>query len=74
MKVRWSFVAAMITFFLMPFLAVQACGPDFSEDLFVLKLNPDDPKEFAKGKLGILRPTFQRADLIVAFRYSTEAG
>jgi hypothetical protein len=47
----------------------QACGPDFSPDVFVRKLRPDNPKQFAQGKLGILLPTYPRTDLVVAFRY-----
>ena len=35
----------------------------------VLKLRPDNPKEFVEGKLGVLLPTFPRTDLVVAFRY-----
>jgi hypothetical protein len=54
---------------LMPILSAQACGPDFFPDVFVHKLRPDHPKQFAQGKLGILLPTYPREDLIVAFRY-----
>src|ERR1017187_1222968 len=41
----------------------------FLSDVFVRKLRPDNPKEFAAGKLGVLLPTYPRADLVVAFRY-----
>jgi hypothetical protein len=49
--------------------AAQACGPDFAPDVFIHQLHPDNPKQYAQGKLGILLPTYPRADLIVAFRY-----
>ena len=64
MRGHWC-VAAL----LMPILSAQACGPDFFPDVFVRRLRPDHPKQFAQGKLGILLPTYPRADLIVAFRY-----
>lgn len=54
---------------LFPFVSVHACGPFFFDDVFVRSLRPDKPKLFAEGKLGILLPTYPRADLIVAYRY-----
>lgn len=62
-------IAALIVLFVMPLVTVQACGPDFTPDVFVRKLRPDDPKQFAVGKLGVLLPTYPRMDLAVAFRY-----
>ena len=53
----------------MPFVAVEACGPDFFPDVFLHRLGPDRPQEFAAGKLGILLATYPRQDLVVAFRY-----
>lgn len=61
--------AAIAILILLPFFAVQACGPDFRPDVFVRNLRPDHPKEFAAGKLGVLLPTYPRMDLMVAFRY-----
>lgn len=61
-----TYFAALV---LLPIFTAQACGPDFFPDVFVRKLRPDNPKQFAEGKLGILLPTFPRADLAVAFRY-----
>lgn len=52
-----------------PFISVQACGPFFSEDVFVRKLSADNPTEFLTGKLGVLLPTYNRADLTFAYRY-----
>ncbi len=66
---RRGFVAGALALVLLPLFTAQACGPDFAPDVFVRKLRPDKPKEFAEGKLGILQPTFPREDLTVAFRY-----
>jgi hypothetical protein len=68
MKLR-SFVPSLLLICVLALLTAQACGPDFVPDVFVLKLRPDKPKDFAAGKLGVLLPTYPRADLIVAFRY-----
>ena len=54
---------------IFPFLSVQACGPFFSEDVFVRKLGADHFPEYAGGKLGVLLPTYNRADLAMAYRY-----
>jgi hypothetical protein len=66
---RRFLVALLVTLVVLPLVTVEACGPDFYPDVFVLKLRPDHPKEFAAGKLGVLLPTYPRADLTVAFRY-----
>ena len=60
---------ALVLLFVMPFVTVQACGPDFFPDVFVRRIRPDNPKEFAAGKLGVLLPSYPRADLVVAYRY-----
>ena len=62
-------VAALSLLVFLSLVTAQACGPDFYPDVFVRQLRPDHPKEFAAGKLGVLLPTFPRADLAVAFRY-----
>src|SRR3954463_8376492 len=54
---------------IFPFISVQACGPFFSEDVFVRKLGADHPSDFIAGKLGVLVPTYNRTDLSVAYRY-----
>ena len=53
----------------LPFLQVEACGPDFFPDVFVRNLHADHPTDYAAGKLGVLLPTYPRADLSVAYRY-----
>ena len=68
MKSRF-FLPSLMLFVLVALFTAQACGPDFFPDVFVLKMRPDRPQEFAAGKLGVLLSTYPRADLIVAFRY-----
>ena len=66
---RRVILMALVLLFVMPFVTVQACGPDFFPDVFVRRIRPDNPKEFAAGKLGVLLPSYPRADLVVAYRY-----
>jgi hypothetical protein len=68
MNRRWYF-SSLLLVLMMTLFTAQACGPDFYPDVFVRKLRPDRPKEFAAGKLGVLLPTYPRADLAIAFRY-----
>jgi hypothetical protein len=56
-------------FVVMPFAAVQACGPDWKPDTFVRNTRPDDLKSFAAGRLGILQSGFDSNELAVAYRY-----
>ena len=53
----------------MPFVAVQACGPDFGPDVFVRNTRPDDLKVFGGGHLGILQAGYDSNELAVAYRY-----
>jgi hypothetical protein len=49
---------------------VWACGPSFIEPVFVFMASPDLPfSEFTSGKIGIVKPTFGRKTLTIAFRY-----
>ncbi|MDR3737479.1 MAG: hypothetical protein P4L40_00525 [Terracidiphilus sp.] len=66
---RCRVLAGAMTAVLLSFVSVQACGPDFTGDVFVYTLHPDSPKDFAAGRLGVLLPTYPRADLAVAYRY-----
>ena len=68
MKKFTSFVSLLV-FAAFPFASVQACGPDFFPDVFVHRIHPDHPREYAAGKLGILLSSYPRADLAVAYRY-----
>jgi len=62
-------IACVVASAMAPLFVAEACGPDFEPDVFVRRMRPDQPKTFATGKLGVLLPTFPRADLVVAFRY-----
>jgi hypothetical protein len=62
-------LAPFIVAIALPFFQVQACGPDFFPDVFVRNLHADHPDDYAAGKLGVLLPTYPRADLAVAYRY-----
>jgi hypothetical protein len=69
---RLAFSSSIII--LLSLVTAQACGPSFFPDVFVLKMRPDKPNEFAAGSLGILLPTYPRQDLVVAFRYLNGAA
>ncbi|HYK35148.1 hypothetical protein [Alloacidobacterium sp.] len=59
----------LAVFLLLPFITVEACGPDFEPDVFVRMTHPDDQQKFGRGELGILQPTFDSNELAVAYRY-----
>jgi hypothetical protein len=47
----------------------QACGPFFTNAIFVYSKHPDLPLEsFAGGRLGVVRPSWARSYLVAAFR------
>jgi hypothetical protein len=65
-------VATSLAALLMLNLATPAlgCGPFFIEPVFVFKWSPDLPfADFTGGKIGIIKPTFGRKTLTIAFRY-----
>lgn len=49
---------------------VRACGPIEMSPIFVLKKSPDPPFDgFTSGKIGIVRPTFGRKTMVIAYHY-----
>ncbi|MGQ0761392.1 MAG: hypothetical protein ACT4OT_05175 [Acidobacteriota bacterium] len=47
----------------------QACGPFFTDAIFVFQKHPDHPLEkFARGNMGVLQPTYARSYLVAAYR------
>jgi hypothetical protein len=64
-----SLVFVLISISGFALVTVQACGPDFSPDVFVRTLQPDKPAKFAAGELGVVLPTYPRTDLTVAYWY-----
>ena len=50
--------------------AIYSCGPFVESAIFSFRDRPDGPPEnFAAGKLGIVRPDFRQAYLLIAYRY-----
>jgi len=47
---------------------VWACGPDFAPLPTVTGLDPADGSAFNNGDVGVVRPRFRRANLVVAYR------
>src|SRR5688572_30991700 len=65
-------VVVLLLFFFVMTLAPQpaeACGPHFTDAIFVFQKHPDDPLEkFARGNIGVLQPTYARSYLVAAYR------
>ncbi len=49
----------------------ESCGPFLPEAEFAPVRGPVDPAAYARGDLGVVRPTFRYRDLFVAWRYLT---
>ena len=48
----------------------RGCGPSYLQPIFSFESSPDLPfTEFAAGKIGIVKPTFGRKTLVIAYRY-----
>ena len=48
----------------------EACGPGFLTPVFDYKYAPENPfDDFARGKIGILKPSYHRVVLFAAYRY-----
>ena len=64
--VALALISAVV--FLLP-PRTNACGPFFTDAVFVFTVHPDFPLErFASGKLGIVSPKWARSYLVVAYR------
>lgn len=65
-------IVALALIFSVSFLLPQrteACGPFFTDAIFVYSVHPDFPLEtFAGGKLGVLQPSWARSYLVAAYR------
>ncbi len=56
-----------VSFFTTP--PTSACGPFFTDAIFVFTKHPDFPLEtFAAGKLGVVSPSWARSYLVAAYR------
>src|SRR5574341_89358 len=50
----------------------EACGPFFTDAIFVFEKHPDFPLDrFARGQIGVLQPTYARSYLVAAYRNLT---
>jgi hypothetical protein len=57
--------------FLVPY-RTRACGPFFTDAIFVYTKHPDFPLEnFAAGNLGVLQPSYARSYMVAAYRNLT---
>lgn len=67
---RWTLLAAATAMGLMAVREAVACGPYATTALFTDIGTPDtEPKAFAAGQLGIVRPTFSKENLVIAYRH-----
>jgi hypothetical protein len=61
---------AVLLLLLLSANAIFPCGPGYVTPLFDSRHKPEDPyKNFAAGKIGILKPSFRRVVLFAAYRY-----
>jgi hypothetical protein len=68
-KTIWSCLLVLLLIVQLHGNAV-ACGPTFIQPIFIFEQSPDLPfKEFVAGNIGILRPTFGRKTLFIAYHY-----
>jgi hypothetical protein len=66
-----SVVVLLLFCFFMTLMpqSAQACGPFFTDAIFVFQKHPDYPLEkFARGSVGVLQPTYARSYLVAAYR------
>jgi hypothetical protein len=62
------FVALSVLVAMLPRPA-KACGPFFTDAIFVFEKHPEFPLErFARGQLGVLEPSYARSYLVAAYR------
>jgi hypothetical protein len=67
---RTTLAVILISSFLFLFpRSTGACGPFFSNAIFVYTRHPDFPLErFAAGQIGVLQPSYARSYLVAAYR------
>src|SRR4030095_1384022 len=69
------FVRTFISLSLLASLLSQApvtsaCGPFTLSTIFTFTVHPEYPlKDFARGQIGLVQPTYARSYLYVAYRY-----
>ena len=68
MNVAWQRVLASVAMAAAGTAAVWACGPFFTDLLTVQNGAPADASGYARGTLGVVKPTFARRYLVQAYR------
>lgn len=70
----FRFPAAIALIFCFVFSALP-CGPSYVTPVFDYKRSPELPLEaFAAGRIGIIKPTYNRSVLLAAYRYVNGGG
>jgi hypothetical protein len=70
-KLKSATVALVVISFLLLLVPkpAQACGPFFTDAIFVFEKHPDFPLErFARGDMGVLKSSYARSYLVAAYR------
>ena len=55
-------------------LELPGCGPFLRAALFYTPTRPEAPREFARGRLGIVQPAYERLYLAIAYRHLSGVG
>ena len=55
-------------------LELPGCGPFLPEAIFHLTGDPEAPKDFGRGQLGVLQPSYERLYQAIAYRYLSGVG
>ncbi len=72
---KFSSIFSTILLVALSVNAVLACGPGYTAPVFDVNSAPESPyRDFAAGKLGIVKPTYRRSILLAAYRYLTGGG
>ena len=72
---RTTIVLSLLITILLSSPGSHACGPFTLSTIFSFTVHPEYPlKDFAKGNLGIVQPTYARSYLVVAYRHLSGAG
>ncbi|MFZ0859885.1 MAG: hypothetical protein WCA27_32635 [Candidatus Sulfotelmatobacter sp.] len=73
--VKRALVVSSILWVLAVPSSIYSCGPFLESAIFAFTDRPDGPAEnFAAGKVGIVRPDFRQAYLVVGYRYFSGLG
>jgi hypothetical protein len=69
-RCRWMLAVSLLVTMLFQAPVTFACGPFSIEAVFTFSVHPEYPLEkFAGGDIGVVRPSYARSYLYVAYRY-----